>query len=552
MTREPSLRVAIYARYSSDLQSDRSVDDQIRDCRAYILHQGWKEVIVCQDKATSGATLFRPGIQKLLKAASDKQIDIVIAEALDRISRNLGDTANLHDQLKFHRVRIVTLSESNVTPMHVAFKGLMNGQFLEDLTLKIRRGQRGSIAMGLSAGGLSYGYEVVRELDLKGEFIRGKRQPREDQAKIIRRIFAEYTSGMSPYEIARRLNHEKIPSARGGAWGVSSIVGHRQRKVGILHNELYVGRLIYNRLTMVKDPSTGKRISRENPESAWVIMDVPELRIVDQKTWDIAQVLKNRHGGKGKKMARHARRPRHLLSGLVACPVCDGNMIGAGANHLICSNAHSKGTCSSSRKVNRELLEMRVVEYLQGLLAHPDAVAAYVTSYHEAVARDRRTSALDERTKAKELTDTVSKIARLVTAIENGAAGDVKQVMARIAELESRRVELEAAQSLEPDRTVTLHPNAHTVYAARIKNLKADLSKDAPTRLAASQTLRGLIDKIIVHPPTGPGRVPEVELRGRLAEFLGLTAPMRQNKTGTNEWVYLVAREGFEPPTNGL
>ncbi|KMY86410.1 hypothetical protein BUMB_04021 [Candidatus Paraburkholderia calva] len=52
------------------------------------------------------------------------------------------------------------------------------------------------------------------------------------------------------------------------------------------HNELYVGRLVWNRLRYVKDPDTGKRVSQLNPKSEWVVHEVPASRIVDQETWE--------------------------------------------------------------------------------------------------------------------------------------------------------------------------------------------------------------------------------------------------------------------------
>jgi site-specific DNA recombinase len=72
----------------------------------------------------------------------------------------------------------------------------------------------------------------------------------------------------------------------GKAWGPSTIHGNWQRGTGILNNELYIGKWVWNRLRFIKDPQTGKRVSRLNPPSAWVTKEVPELRIVDQDLWD--------------------------------------------------------------------------------------------------------------------------------------------------------------------------------------------------------------------------------------------------------------------------
>ena len=60
-------------------------------------------------------------------------------------------------------------------------------------------------------------------------------------------------------------------------------------RTGILHNDLYVGRLIWNKQRYVKDPTTGKRLARVNPEREWIAQNVPELRILDQELWEAAQ-----------------------------------------------------------------------------------------------------------------------------------------------------------------------------------------------------------------------------------------------------------------------
>ncbi|WP_138936369.1 recombinase family protein [Roseovarius arcticus] len=86
--------------------------------------------------------------------------------------------------------------------------------------------------------------------------------------------------------MASHLNADGIHGPSGKAWGQSTINGNLERGTGILDNELYIGRLVWNRLRYLKDPDTGKRISRLNDQSAWVVHDVPDLRIVDQDLWD--------------------------------------------------------------------------------------------------------------------------------------------------------------------------------------------------------------------------------------------------------------------------
>ena len=234
------MRAVIYARYSTDLQREASIDDQVRLCKERIEREGWRLSSTYVDKAMSGASHLRPGYQKLLNDARQGQFDVVVSEALDRLSRDQEHTAALFKQLSFNGIRILTLAEGDITELHVGLKGTMNALFLKDLADKIRRGQRGRISKGRSPGGLPYGYDVIREIGPDGEVERGKRKINVEQAAIIRRIFDAYANGTSPRAIAARLNEEGIPAPRGGQWNASTINGNRKRRDGILWNELYI------------------------------------------------------------------------------------------------------------------------------------------------------------------------------------------------------------------------------------------------------------------------------------------------------------------------
>ena len=103
------MRAVIYARYSSDNQRDASIEDQIRLCRKRVDREGYSLTEVYTDHAVSGATTLRPGYQKLLEDARNGAFDIVIAEALDRLSRDQEDVAGLYKQLSFAGVTMLTV-----------------------------------------------------------------------------------------------------------------------------------------------------------------------------------------------------------------------------------------------------------------------------------------------------------------------------------------------------------------------------------------------------------------------------------------------------------
>ncbi|MGO4910638.1 recombinase family protein, partial [Pseudorhodobacter sp. W20_MBD10_FR17] len=98
------LRAVIYARFSTDMQRDASIDDQIRSCREHAARQGLEVVDTYFDKAVSGASLMRSGIQKLLRDAQGRAFEVVLSEGLDRLSRNQADIASIYQKLQFRDV----------------------------------------------------------------------------------------------------------------------------------------------------------------------------------------------------------------------------------------------------------------------------------------------------------------------------------------------------------------------------------------------------------------------------------------------------------------
>ncbi len=210
-----------------------------------------------------------------------------------------------------------------ISERDVGLKGTMNALFLKDLADKTRRGLRGRVEAGKSAGGLCYGYKAVHQLDERGERIRGERRIDPDEAAVVVRIFQMFAAGASPVAIARTLNAEGIPGPGGQAWRDTTIRGHALRGTGILRNELHVGRLIWNRMRYIKDPTTGKRVSRINPKELWIEHEVPEMRLLDEDLWDRVQsrlgAIREASGANSPERPRfwENRRAQHLLSGKI-------------------------------------------------------------------------------------------------------------------------------------------------------------------------------------------------------------------------------------------
>src|SRR6202008_1037978 len=123
-------------------------------------------------------------LRDLMRTAEARKFDVVLTESLDRLSRDLADSAALHRQLAYWDVRIVTLADGDVNKMLVAVKGLLGSMFLDDLAQKTKRGQVGRVKAGRIPGGRCYGYDVVR-----GGEDRGRRTIDKSEAAIVRRIY---------------------------------------------------------------------------------------------------------------------------------------------------------------------------------------------------------------------------------------------------------------------------------------------------------------------------------------------------------------------------
>jgi DNA invertase Pin-like site-specific DNA recombinase len=537
-------RAVIYARYSTDLQRDASIDDQIRTCKERIQRERWRLVSTYTDRRISGANHLRPGYQKLLEDARKHGFDVVVAEALDRLSRDQEHVAALFKQLTFAGVRIVTLAEGDITELHVGLKGTMNALFLKDLAVKTHRGLRGRIEAGRSAGGSAYGYAVVREVDSRGEPVRGGRRIDRQQAPVVVRVFRDYGAGVSPRAIAKGLNAEGVPGPRGQAWTASTIHGNRCRGTGLLNNEMYIGRLVWNRQHFVKDPETGKRQAKPNSPREWIAIEVPELRIIDDALWEQVKARQaalelGERSIKIRNALNTRHRPRHLLSGLLTCGACGAGFTVIGDGRYACANHVNRGTCDNRRTVSRVAIERRVLSGLKERLLAPELVAEFVREFHAQCNQEAREAEAAHSTIDRELADVERRLAQILAAIEQGVV--TATTKERLLELESRRDALKAQLAYTRQRPTMprLHPNLAEVYRRKVADLEVALNvpEDRPEAHAA---LRRLIDGIVLHPGAKRGEV-TAEMHGEIVALWQLMGRKEKTRTSPEVRVSLVA-----------
>jgi site-specific DNA recombinase len=481
----------------------------------------------------------RPGIRRMLAEAEARAFDVLLAESTSRIGRDEEDRAHIRKRLKFFGVAIETPGEGVVHPIVDGMRAVLDAEQLEDLKRHTRRGMRGRVQSGLSAGGLTYGYAPGQS--------KGKLVVVEHEAAIVRRIFAEYAEGGSPRAIAQALNADGIRPPRGRDWQASAINGNRVRGSGILLNAIYDGRLVWNRVSMRKDPDTGRRVSRPNPEKEWITTAVPHLRIVEAELFAKVQAIK---AARGKLRPEQQRRPKHLLAGLLRCGCCGSAMVANNLGHtgrrIYCGRRKEGGNCPNGKTYKLAPIEGRVVAALKAQLKDSRAIERYLATYRTERNRLAAESATKRRALERTLGQAKRQIGRIVDQIARGTISE-DEARSQLPELRRRRddAQVELATLAPPATVVEVHPSLVARYLAAIEDLAGTLtcrSVGGTEEIAAA--LRELISAIVVHPA---GRdEPRIEVTGRLAKLTGTDLFPQVSLTTA------VAGAGIEPATYGL
>jgi site-specific DNA recombinase len=547
------MRAVIYARFSSDLQDGRSIADQVRLCREYAEQQGHVITKVYEDVAASGASVHgRPGIKLLLADAERGDFDLLLTESMSRIGRDEEDRANIRKRLKFVGVSIATPGDGIIVPMVDGIRAVIDSQQLEDLKHHTRRGMRGRVHEGRSAGGRTYGYDVLPpEPDGRGGFKRGGRKINSAEAAVVLRIFAEYvTNEATPRAIAKGLNEDGIRPPRGRAWNASTINGNKKRGNGILQNQLYIGRLIWNKVRMPKNPGTGKRVIRPNAKDAWVVQNVPELAIINATLFEAAQ---RRKAARSIGAPVHQKRKVHMLSGLLRCATCGGGLSvfgkeKSGRRRLRCSTHTESGSCPNNRTYYLDVIERAVLSALRAELRSPTALTEYVKAYHEERAKLAADSVAQRIILTRRLDEIERETERLVDGIAKGH-GDPAVLGRRMNELVLERRQHEETLSTLPEacKTVALHPRLLTHYERHLTDLQAMLAAGAaagdPKGMAA---IRELVESVTVERDDSRPSGVKVLIAGRLNAVLG------EQAFPGGVCSKAVAGAGIEPATYGL
>jgi site-specific DNA recombinase len=311
--------------------------------------------------------------------------------------------------------------------------------------------------------------------------------------------------------------------------------------------------MFWNRQRFIKDPDTGKRQARPNPESEWIVREVPELRILDDDLWNAAkarqEAIKTKRSDDGDEAENHfreRRRPKYLFSGLTKCACCGGGYAMISADLVGCSTARNKGTCDNRRNIRRDRLEERVLNALRYHLMD----SALFKEFCDEFMREMNRLRMEGRASIKAAQAEVKKIDReldtLLNLILKGGAAD--RINEKMVGLVRRKKEVETVLADAEEPPPLLHPSMANFYRSQVAELYDALQEEAEaTRLKAGEVLRSLVKEIILTPDDSGL---QIDVRGDLA---GILAVSLKSKTpaamaGGSQFE-MVAGTGFEPVT---
>jgi site-specific DNA recombinase len=464
------MRTACYARFSSDLQRETSLDDQIRSCREYAARNewAWQDSQIFTDAAVSGSSIEgRAGLQALLiaSAASPRPFDVLLVDDSSRVARDLADALRVLQRLRFAGVRVIYISQSIDSASEqaetlVAVHGLVDGLYLREMAQKIRRGLAGQLERGFSTGGVRFGYLVIPVPDPSGRLdpsghpaILGKRiEVNSAEAAIVRRIFEWYSAGTGIPTIVRRLNAEDVRGPKGVTWKAGAVKR-------LLRNERFIGKLIWGQTRYERRPGTRQLVAKSVPRAEWRTADRPDLRIISDETWTAVQARialvgkAARQAGRGLMRGKNAAlHSRHLFSGFMRCGTCGSAITvvtgGYGSPRYGCLRRAKNGptVCDNHLTIRAKIADAAMLAGLQAELLRPETVSYISERLATALndLTDARPRKRDELERAR--TGAAQKLKNLVGAVEAGAGTPtVYQAIAeREAEIRALQVNLDA------------------------------------------------------------------------------------------------------------
>lgn len=465
------MRAAAYARYSTDNQTENSIDTQLAAINNYCKQNGHSIVSTYIDMAMTGTNTERPDFQRMLDAAKSRQFDCVIIYDLTRGSRDVGDWFNFRKLMRSLNVEVLSTTEKlgSIDNPSEFLTELLTAGLGQHMVLQTRQKSIAGVAQrakqGVFLGGTApLGYDIQN-----GQYIINKAE-----AKTVQLVFALYAEGCSYNHIIDEVAKLKVVGKKGRPIGKNSLHS-------ILKNERYIGNYFWNtkqRKYMGKWAGGG-----DNPEAVRINGIIPS--IIDGDTWERVQ----KRMTENKRNASNSAKYEYMLSGLIECGECGGTYTGKTntsskgytTRYYVCGNKYRTRSCKA-KNINADEIEVAVVADLKNYLA---------TANFETIA-DVAMKAYEKSRTAKP--EEEKELAECRRKMQNGLKvlldmPDLEEMREEVDRLRVRIAELEDIISVPKGVIIT-----RDMIVSQLKKDTANITPDAIPRL-----IKSYITKIYAH-----------------------------------------------------
>lgn len=481
-------RAVAYCRVSTNKEDQlNSLAAQQEYFRTHMKEYGYDLIRIYADEGITGTKKRnRKEFLRMLNDARKDMFDVLFVKDVSRFARNTLDSLESVRMLKDQGVSIVFINNQGIleTSSELMFT-IMSAMAQEEsvnMSKRVKFGKEQNARKG-RVPNIVYGYDKK-----PGEYF--SLYINEEEAEVVRRIFRLYTEeGMGCLAIANQLNAEGRRTKRGCMWSQNAITR-------IIRNEIYIG-LIVNGKEATKEIYNNKRIKKE--QSDWIVVENPELKIIDKKIYDKAQkILHGRYDAFHIKKERQSN--RYLFSTLIKCKHChrsfrriERQFTNTYYVRWVCSSRNGDGieACENATKIREDELLAAIIEYLEGWLNNKDSVIEKAKKcYLES--RNSNTDNLEIRKIQTELEKNQSRLKKLQELYMNDliSMDEVKRqsqaIMKKSQEAEAKLRYMGSLSSSEEE------------IEKQINVLAEDIHQILTAETITNEMLKRIIDKIEV------------------------------------------------------
>ena len=459
---------AIYARVSSVQQKEEhTIASQTAALIPFAKEHGYHvpREWVFEDEGFSGASLERPGLERIRDLAAEGQLQAVFVYSPDRLSRKYAYQVLLIEEFSRHGVETVFVKAphggSPEDHLLVQFQGMIAEYERAQILERSRRGKRHHAHLGHInvLGGAPYGYRYVRKTQDTAAYY----EIIEEQAAIVRKVYRWYTTGgLSIAAIMRRLNEQRVPTRKGiSRWERSTVWA-------MLRNPAYKGLACFGKTKIAERQRITRALrlrggvasrnsaQHERPRHEWIEIPVPAL--VSETVFDLAQERLQEN----KRLSPRRTVQWSIVQSLVSCSKCGYRMCRSSTrttarqlHYYRCLGSdgwrHLNGPLCDSRPVRQDLLDHIVWNEILKLLEDPSMIQSEIER-RLAVARDSNPNKRRQESLERDLTRTHKSMERLVTAYQESLIS-LEELRGRMPELRRREKTLQAEVKSIADQT---------------------------------------------------------------------------------------------------